>query len=333
MDFPRSWIVLIAAVAAIVGPASKSAGETPPDPGYSSYAIGNISSPRQASTEPALLLAGGGNYALDAFRWFAGKSGHGHLVILAASGGAERGEEMYREVGGFASVQTLIFRSRKAAFDGKVLKALRRADAIFIAGGDQANYVRYWKGTPVARAIDARIRNRRPVGGTSAGLAILGGAGYGAMDGGSIESATALADPLGPPVTIVRDFLHMPFMAHIVTDTHFMARNRLGRLIAFVANVRATSDAKAVGLGIDEGSALAVDAKGIGRLYSVTKGSAWLVQPAGVAKVVKGRALEHSSIRITRIGIDGAIDLKTLSVTKPVSSAVVSVRGGQLNGI
>ena len=85
------------------------------------------------------------------------------------------------------------------------------------------NDVRYWKGTPVAQAIDQKIASGKPVGGTSAGLAILGQAGYGAMDGGSIESATALADPLGPAVTMVGDFRHMPFLKHVVTDTHFAA--------------------------------------------------------------------------------------------------------------
>ena len=52
---------------------------------------------------------------------------------------------------------------------------MRNADGIFIAGGDQSNYVRFWKGTPVAEALDPHVRAGKPIGGTSAGLAMLGG--------------------------------------------------------------------------------------------------------------------------------------------------------------
>ncbi|MFA9352951.1 Type 1 glutamine amidotransferase-like domain-containing protein, partial [Escherichia coli] len=82
------------------------------------------------------------------------------------------GEEIYGQVGGVASVQTIVFHSRAASTDPRVLDILAHADGIFIAGGDQANYVRYWKDTPVARALDAHVRKGRPLGGTSAGLAI-----------------------------------------------------------------------------------------------------------------------------------------------------------------
>ena len=151
---------------------------------------------------------------------------------------------------------------------------MRHADGIFIAGGDQANYVRFWKDTPVARLLEQHVSAGKPLGGTSAGLAILGSeTAYGAMDGGSLELAQALADPAGPAVTIVHDFLHLPFLSHVITDSHFTARNRLGRLIAFVARIHSTTDPDAVGLGIDEGSALAIDPEGIGRaLYT----NSWL---------------------------------------------------------
>ena len=134
-------------------------------------------------------------------------------------------------------------------------------------------------------------------------------------------------------MTIVRDFLHMPFLKHVVTDTHFSARNRLGRLIAFVAQVRATSDRRAVGLGIDEDSALCVEADGSGRFYTRNKGFAWLVEPAGVPKLKKAKPLNYPSIRITRMDPNSRIDLKSLKVTNPASSIVVSIDRGRLSGI
>jgi beta-aspartyl-peptidase (threonine type) len=258
--------VLIAAFAVIGAAAPPSS--TGRHPGYSYYEIGKVKAPRPARTERALLLVGGGDWNLDAFRWFAARAGHGHLVVIAAYGDGEDGKYFYRDVGGFASVQTLVFTNREASYDPRVLRVLRNADAIFIAGGDQSKYVRFWKGTPVAQAIDLEVARGRPVGGTSAGLAVLGAYAYGAMDGGSIDSLTALANPLGPAVTMVRDFLHMPFLSHVVTDTHFSARNRLGRSIAFLAKVRTNWDPTAIGLAIDQDSALCVDAHGIGRFFT-----------------------------------------------------------------
>jgi cyanophycinase len=300
------------------------------DHGYSYYSIGNVRAPRPAPTERGLLLSGGGKWDPEAFRWFAAKAGHGHIVVIGASGDGEDGAAFFHDIGGVQSVETLIFRSRAASFDPRVLALLARADAIFILGGDQAKYVRFWKGTPVARAIDAEIASGKPVGGTSAGLAILGGAGYGAMDGGSIDSPSALRDPAGPAVTMVGDFLHMPFLEHVITDTHFTARDRLGRLVAFVARVRSTGDPRAVGLGIDEDSALCVDARGRGRLFTMAHGFAWLVQPRSEPRVAAGRPLDYPLVLVTGIGPGSAIDLKTMRVTDPAFSERLSVRSGVL---
>jgi cyanophycinase len=303
------------------------------DPGYSYYEIGNTKAPRPQQPQMALLLVGGGDWNPDAFRWFAAKTGHGHLVVIAAYGAGEDDEEFYHKIGGFTSVETLVFRNRKASFDRRVLDALNKADGIFIAGGDQSKYVRFWKGTPVARAINAKIASGHPVGGTSAGLAILGAYGYGAMDGGSVDSKTALADPLGRAVTMVGDFLHMPYLEHVVTDTHFTARNRLGRSIAFLAQVRHQSDPSAIGLAIDQDSALCVDARGIGHFFTSKAGEAWLIQPVGMPHVSRGKPLDWAQIRITRFGPKGSIDLKSMKVTNPSTRTIISVNHGSLKGI
>ncbi len=227
--------------------------------GYEYYQIGDLRAPRTGTTEPALMLMGGGKWPHKAFAWFAAKGGHGHFVILRASGAEEMQQELYTEVGGVASVQTLVFNSRDAASDPAVLDIVRHADGIFIAGGDQANYVRFWKGTPLNAVLNEHVADGKPIGGTSAGLAILGEYGYGAMDGGSIESKDALRDPLGEAMTLVGDFMHLPNMQHVITDTHFNIRDRLGRLIAFVANLRHAGKADMIGLGVDQDAALCVD--------------------------------------------------------------------------
>lgn len=299
---------------------------------YTYYEIGNLKAARPASTAPALMLVGGGDWDYSAFRWFAERAGHGHIVVLRASGEGQANDEIFNAIGGVTSVETIVFHSRAAAHDPRVLGIIAHADGIFIAGGDQANYVRFWKDTPVASAIGAHVRAGRPVGGTSAGLAILGGTAYGAMDGGSIDSPAALADPGGPAVTLVTGFLHMPRLTHIVTDTHFSVRDRLGRLVSFVAKARAT-DPNAIGLGVDEGSALCVEADGTARLHTPNGGFAWLVVPQGQPHLAPGKPLAWSGIRITGIGAQSVLDLNTMAVANPAFSGVASARDGRLSGV
>lgn len=150
------------------------------------------------------------------------------------------------------------------------------------------------------------------------------------MDDGSVDSEAALKDPMGPEVTMVRDFLAMPYLAHVVTDTHFSVRDRLGRLIAFVAQTRATDDPAAVGLGVDEDGALCVEADGIGRFHTASSGYVWLVQPEGAPQAVLGQPLDYAAVRVTTMGVDGEIDLKTMTITRPAFSGTASVRAGRL---
>ena len=306
--------------------------QPPASPGYVEYAIGNPSTPTPGPVQPGLMLVGGGEWPYDAFRWMAERMGHGHLVVLRASGGADMQEEWHRDVGGIASARTFVFSDRSGASDPVVLDAIRRADGVFIAGGDQSHYVRFWKGTPLAQALDAHVRAGKPLGGTSAGLAILGAWSYGAMDGGSMLPRDALRDPFNPRMTMVEDFLHLPHLEHVITDSHFGKRNRLGRLVAFVANLRARGVVDAVGLGIDESAALCIDAEGIGRVFTLTKGgAAWLVVPTvAPSRAVPGKPLDIAGVNVTGVGVGSRIDLRSLQVEAPAFRRVVDVHDGRM---
>lgn len=325
---------LLAAYLAVV--ASGALAGTP-DPaavrqGYEYYRIGDRGATRPGATEPALLLMGGGEWPHQAFAWLAAKGGHGHFVILRASGADDLQKELYHDVGGVASVQTLVFHSRAAASDPQVLEIVRQADGIFLAGGDQANYVRFWKGTPLNALLDRHVAAGKPIGGSSAGLAILGGHAYGALDGGSITSDEALADPLGKGVTLVDGFLHMPHLRQVITDTHFNARERQGRLIAFVARLRHEGHPDVVGLGVDEGTVLAVDGNGIGRVFTLNNGFAWLLRPQGQpARIEAGKPLDYRGVRVTGIGTQSRIDLRDLSVQRPVFETIADAHDGKLD--
>jgi L-asparaginase / beta-aspartyl-peptidase len=191
--------------------------------------------------------------------------------------------------------------------------------------------VNFWKGTPLNVALNQHVEHGKPIGGTSAGLAILGAYAYGAMDGGSITSKEAMRDPLGKAVTLVGDFMRLPNMQHVVTDTHFHKRDRLGRLIAFIANLRHAGHADVVGLGVDQDAALCVDGNGIGRLFTIDNGFAWLVQPKGSPERIEaGKPLDYRGTRVTGVGTQSRIDLKGFKVSRPVFDAIADVRDGEL---
>ncbi|MBV6415528.1 MAG: hypothetical protein CMLOHMNK_00040 [Steroidobacteraceae bacterium] len=330
--FPASIGFALAAM--VLCAAQASAGD------YRHYFVGDAAAPTPSAVSGGLLLMGGGDRNFDALRWFIARAGHGHLVVLRASQGPEVADEFYHAVGGLASVETWVFTGRAASNDPKILASLARADGIFIAGGDQARYVRFWKGTPVAAALDAHVAAGKPLGGTSAGLAILGEYLYGAMDGGSIRSPEALADPLGPAVTIEGDFLHLALLRGIVTDTHFRERDRLGRLFAFLAKAGQSSAAagnatvKAAplwGLGVDESAALAVEPDGTARIYATSpEGAAWLVRGGFDETQRPGAPLRLRRVDVTGVGHGSVLRLPGRQVERPAFRRAYAVRDGKL---
>ena len=304
---------------------------------YKHFIVGERNAPTPGPVSPGLLLMGGGDRNFDVMRWFMKKAGNGHLVVLRASQGNEVGKEFYEEVGGILSVETFVFKNRTPSNDPKILASLAKADGIFIAGGDQARYVRYWKDTPVAEALDAHVRAGKPIGGTSAGLAILGEDLFGAMDDGSLRSPEALADPLGPANTIEGDFLHIERLKGIVTDTHFKERDRLGRLFAFLAKAESmtgTPRRGLIGLGVDESAALAVEADGSGRIYATDPaGYAWLVRGGFAETQAAGKPLRLRRVDVTGIGPGSVVHLPEGRVDAPVFQRAYRVTDGRLQEV
>ncbi len=301
------------------------------------HVIGDPVSAPRVQTEGAVMLAGGGGEVDEAFRWFLRKAGGGRIVVLRASGGDGLNGYLFRELGGVASVETIVFHDREASTDPKVLSTIAHADGVFLAGGDQSLYVRYWKGTPVSAALDAHVRAGKPIGGTSAGLAILGQYCFSAMEEGELDSATALADPFNRQMTFETDFLHIPLLRGIITDTHFMARKRLGRLIAFVARLGASeTPARVVGIGVDERTMLCVEADGVARVVSsVSEGRAWFVIPAAKLEVPeRGRPLIVSEVMVVPFASGTDLPLaQLLSPETPIPPRHrVSVAAGKLQG-
>ena len=74
-------------------------------PGYEYFAVGDINAKTPDKTSPGLLLMGGGREIDAAFKWFAARAGHGHIVILRASGDDELQKYIYHDVSGRALME------------------------------------------------------------------------------------------------------------------------------------------------------------------------------------------------------------------------------------
>jgi cyanophycinase len=215
-----------------------------------------------------LLLMGGGPDVDAAITWFLQNAAGGDVVIIRATGSDGYNQYMYDMVN-VNSVETIIIDSREKATLAAVTDKIRNAEALFIAGGDQWDYVNYWKNTATEDAINYLINTKKvTVGGTSAGLAILGSAYYSAQTG-SVTSSQALANPYHRYVTLGQnDFIASSFLVNTITDSHYSQRSRQGRHISFMA--RAMKDwgyTTIKGIGVDEQTAVCVDAVGNGKVY------------------------------------------------------------------
>lgn len=265
--------------------------------------------PEDVVTTPTfgLQLEGGGDDLDDAFRWLNGHANGGDVVVLRTSGGDDYNEYIDSLGPAVHSVQTLIVTDERGARDGFVLDRVKKAEAIFVAGGDQSEYVRLWKNSPLGDVIQQRVLDGVPIGGTSAGLAILGQHVFTAAHD-TIDSASALANPHDERVTLDSQFLRVPLMQDVITDTHFVARDRMGRLTAFMSRIMQEGAQQVRGIAVDEKTAVLVEADGQARVTGL--GTAYFLEARPVPRDdFKAAPLEVHDIDVQRVAPGGQFNL------------------------
>ncbi|MCO5166587.1 MAG: cyanophycinase [Planctomycetes bacterium] len=273
-----------------------------------SFLTGDPDDLEVAPAGPALLLMGGGRDVDHAFAWFRDQARGGDIVVLRTSGADGYNAYLYQQIGGVDSVETLLVTTRALADSPWVARRIEEAEGVFIAGGDQATYVRAWKGTALERALHAAWRRGAALGGTSAGAAILGQFSYAALHG-SLTSGAALRDPFTRDLTLEREFLRLSFLEGAVVDTHFGRRDREGRLLAFLARLMADGwHERPLGIGLDEETALAIGRGGKARVFG--KGAVTLYRPHGPPAVCEpGRALRLEGVGAWTLRRNDTLDL------------------------
>ncbi len=255
------------APSAIETSASKNISSAKAPPSVVTYLTGS-GSDVTTNAIGGLILMGGSTDVDAAIQWFLQRAAGGDVVVIRATGADGYNTYMYNMVP-VNSVETIIIDSRTKANLSAVTDKIRNAEAVFIAGGDQWDYVNYWKNSATEDAINYVINTKKiTVGGTSAGLAILGSAYYSAQTG-SVTSAQALANPYHRYVTLGQnDFIAAPNLANTITDSHYTQRDRQGRHITFLARLMKDFAYTSVkGIGVDEQTAVCIDENGLGKVY------------------------------------------------------------------
>jgi cyanophycinase len=294
-------------------------------PAYRYFLTGDARDVR-VRTRPGYLLAGGGETDDDSFRWFLSLAGGGDVVVLRASGG-DGYQTYFNRLARVDSVETILFHDAASASDPFVLARIRGADALFIAGGDQWNYVRLWKDTPVEDEINRLARRGVPIGGTSAGLAVLSEYSFAARHD-TVTSAQALADPFDEKVSIAHDFLALPGLGCLITDSHFSRRDRMGRLLVFLGRIRDESNCRKVrAIAVDERAAVRVT--GAGQAIVAGEGSAFFLELRQAPNLMRGSPANIPSVAVAKVPCGAGFDIKRWKGRPPSTFYELKVEAGQ----
>jgi cyanophycinase len=218
-----------------------------------------------------LLIIGGAEdklrqrQILSRFASLAGGADARVAVISTASSLGDEATELYQSLFrslGIPEVRGLRPLTREDANQPEAIEAVRDATGVFMTGGNQLRLSSVIGGTGLGRAIVDRHQHGVIVAGTSAGASAISShmVAFGTSGTTPKQRMTQMSAGLG-------------LLPGVIIDQHFEQRNRIGRLLALVAQSPAL-----LGLGIDEDTAALVSPAGM--LEVIGKGSVTILDPA-----------------------------------------------------
>jgi cyanophycinase len=229
---------------------------------------------RERSDSPRaghLLIIGGAEdklrqrQILGRFVSLAGGADARVAVISTASSLGDEATELYQSLFhglGIPDVRGLRPLSREDANDPEATAAVADATGIFMTGGNQLRLSSVIGGTALGRAIIERHRHGAIIAGTSAGASAI-----------STHMVAFGTSGTTPKQRMTQMSAGLGLLPGVIIDQHFEQRNRIGRLLALVAQSPAL-----LGIGIDEDTAALVSPSGV--MEVIGKGSVTILDPA-----------------------------------------------------
>ncbi|MEB3882745.1 Type 1 glutamine amidotransferase-like domain-containing protein [Lyngbya sp. CCY1209] len=300
--------------------------------GVKRYLDGNAADVKIPKTEIVHILGGGGPDVDPAFQWAIDRVRGGKYcdrtvdVVIIRDSGEDGYNEPIFDMAGVDSVETLLVTRPEDANHPDVVESVRNAEMIFFAGGDQCRYLRNYLDTDLYDAIKSALDRGAAIGGTSAGAMIQSRFVFTAC-GQSIDSESALDDPYRDIELDDRVF-DWRYLENTIVDTHFADRDRMGRLMTFVARARQDGlAAKVLGIGIDEGTSLTIDETGLAEVMG--QGSVYFVSGSHSPEVCEpGTPLTFSDFQLWKRRDGETFDLKNRPDEGDYS---ISVNDGRLS--
>ncbi|UEG53152.1 cyanophycinase [Mucilaginibacter daejeonensis] len=206
------------------------------------------------------------------------------IVVTASQIPELVGQEYIRSFNqlSITNINILDIRSREDAQDPEVLERIRRADVVMFSGGDQLRLSSIFGGTEFLQILKNRYQKENfIIAGTSAGAAaastnmIYRGSSNEALVKGEVQITAGLG-----------------FIDHMIIDTHFVQRGRIGRLFYAVA-----SNPGMLGIGLGEDAGLLI-----------TEGNMMEAIGSGLTIVVDGRNIVETNIYDVELGAPVSID-------------------------
>jgi len=231
-----------------------------------------VETSRPATQRPGHLLVIGGaedklrqRQILSRFVTLAGGREAKIAIISTASALGNEATELYRSLFramGVREVRGLRPVTRDEAEDPRLAAALDDVTAIFMTGGNQLRLAGVIGGTLLSQAIAERHRHGVVIAGTSAGASAMSAhmVAFGTSGASPKQRMTQLSAGLG-------------LLQGAIIDQHFEQRNRIGRLLALVAQ-----SPSLVGIGLDEDTAALIGPSGV--LEVIGRGSVTILDPA-----------------------------------------------------
>lgn len=236
-------------------------------------------------------------------------------VICSASSLGPLAGEMYKRIFtelGAPSVEAISAVTREQANDPAAARTISRASGVFLTGGNQLRLSTVIGGTAVAQQILSRHEEGAVVAGTSAGASAM-----------STHMVAFGASGATPKQRMFQMAAGLGLLPGVIVDQHFEQRNRLGRLLAIIAQ-----NPSLLGIGIDEDTAGVVGPDLV--MEVIGRRSVTLVDGAhsdsDAWEVKAHRPLMISNVTLHSLPAGYRFDLRTRErVTAPVLRALDSM--------
>ncbi|HLC83989.1 MAG TPA: cyanophycinase [Bacteroidia bacterium] len=216
------------------------------------------------------------------------ENSHIEIITTASKIPKEVGPEYAKalEYLGAKNVHVLHIEKREEALEEETIEKIRRADVVMFTGGDQLRLTSILGGTPIHDLILQKYANEEFIfAGTSAGAA--------AASNSMIYQGSSSEALLKGEVKITSG---LGLIDHVIIDTHFVHRGRIGRLFqAVVGNPRTLG----IGLGEDTG-------------LLITNGDSMEAIGSGLIILVDGRNIKDTNL--TQVEMGTPISIKNLVV-------------------